>query len=367
MFHVTSDFNRLWRQHWRGVASLERRCLEWLLVSSLMNRSVSPSCPPSMPDPKTQFTDLPLEIRDIIWDFVLPPPRVFQVRRIGMLRPQDVPPTVYRTTFSGHHETSNPASRHFRCFEFQRKHPPPIATQICRESRAAALRAGYFLFPTCFTADIPRTLADIRARMVWFGGPIDLLYFTFPANNATMEHGWGHRPVPTPCLSLVKNVGVEWVYFFQGTRAPPHKWASSSRTRHWQGHVLPLYEIPAARRHFWIVFPAGRSANTEAALGREPVESFELEARITPMPPSTNIPLYAGDYPWSEVRQGVEDAIAHRRMRRRSYELFGDDVWYQPEVRACILSRVWSVPDLPPVPCDSPEPANSPPRRRNSA
>lgn len=319
-----------------------------------------------MPDPKTQFTDLPLEIRDLIWESVLPPPRVFEVRRIARLLPPEVPPPVYRITFSGHHATFDPASRQFRCFEFYRKFPPPVATQICRESRAAALRAGYFLLPTSFSSVIAQTLVDVRYCMVWFGGPTDFLYFPFPAHHRTMEYGWGPRSVPTPCLSLIKNVGVEWVYFFQGTRAPPHKWASSSRTRHWQAHVLPLYEIPAARKQFSIVFPAGRSANTDGVLGTEPLESSELEARITSMLPSTSIPLHAGEHPWSEVRQGVEDAIVHPRMMRRPYELFGDGVWYQPEIRACIISRVWTVPALPPVPCGSPEQADLPRRRRNS-
>ena len=297
-----------------------------------------------MADPKTQFTDLPLELRDMVWEFALPPPRVFQVKRIGWLLAREIPPSVYRITFSGRHATTHPASRHFRCFEFQREYPVPVVTQICCESRAAALRAGYFLLPTFFSAETPRISSDVRARMVWFGGPVDFLYFSFPADHATLNYGWGHRPISTPCLSLIQNVGVEWVYLFQGAQERPYRWPRSTQMRHWQGHVLPLYEIPAARRCLWVIFPAARSENTGDFLGEEPRELFNLDARLAPVYPFTSIPLRAGRYPWQTVRTALQNALAHRKMRIRSYELFGDGVWYQPEIKACILERAGALP-----------------------
>ncbi|KAI2623560.1 hypothetical protein GGS26DRAFT_583655 [Hypomontagnella submonticulosa] len=76
------------------------------------------SQPPSFP----QFSNLPLELRDMIWGYALPEPRVFEV----LDSPSSTPS---QTTPSGR-----------LMFADVRNEPPPSIARVCRDARQAVLR-----------------------------------------------------------------------------------------------------------------------------------------------------------------------------------------------------------------------------------
>lgn len=69
-----------------------------------------------------QFTKLPLELRDMIWGYALPEPRVFEV----LDSPTSIP------------STSSPSGR--LMFADIRNEPPPSIARVCRDARQAVLR-----------------------------------------------------------------------------------------------------------------------------------------------------------------------------------------------------------------------------------
>src|SRR5580658_6884259 len=76
-----------------------------------------------------RFNGLPREVRDLIWEATLPPSRVFHVSG------------SHDSSETRHHPPSVPPTQSFK---FYVHHLPPVTTRVCRESRAVALRRGFF-------------------------------------------------------------------------------------------------------------------------------------------------------------------------------------------------------------------------------
>lgn len=139
---------------------------------------MSPHKPPS--SQKIQFTSLPPEIRHQIWDLTLPS------RRIIVL--------------------SYDVRRSHRYFKFLNNHSTPITLQICRDSRAAAFRQGFFF-----------TLND-TGQSVYFIPETDILYL------------WGTvvrrlkiaKSIEIPGLDRAINVGFRSSQLFCLAKPVPH-------------------------------------------------------------------------------------------------------------------------------------------------
>lgn len=93
-----------------------------------------------MAEETLNFSDLPIEIRSLIWEATLPPPRIFHVKG---------------TVEFGQK----------KALTFHKPHPPPIALRISSESRTVALRNGGFF------------LAHFDSAGPWFNPKRDILYF----------------------------------------------------------------------------------------------------------------------------------------------------------------------------------------------
>lgn len=139
-----------------------------------------------------RFTDLPLVIRDLIWEAILPPSRVFHVNRC-----HDNPEGPC-------HPLSSPQPQSLR---FYTDHPPPVIASVCKESCAVALRRGFF-FSSC--NNFPG---------VWFNPERDILYF-----NRNLQYLFKHRggkPLMSVAgLDRVLNVGMGWRACFHGAPRP---------------------------------------------------------------------------------------------------------------------------------------------------
>lgn len=106
-----------------------------------MDPSLFLDAPPEQPSRVFDLQRLIPEIRTLVWEASLPGPRVFHVRKL-----QCAPDTKIDASST----------------TFHLSHDRPVALQVCRESRATALRKGRFL--------------DSR-DLEWFNPKIDVLYF----------------------------------------------------------------------------------------------------------------------------------------------------------------------------------------------
>ncbi|GKU03677.1 hypothetical protein FLAG1_06264 [Fusarium langsethiae] len=140
---------------------------------------------PPLPPPPQDFPlhRLPPEIRDNIWTFTLPDRRIFDASTVSK---------------------EGPEGPSFLDFHF--RHPPPATLQICRESRAAALRRGFFF------------KAGNESPGVWFKPETDMFYITQYQYGRMIADGCHHIDVKG--LDKTLHVGVELstflIIFFRG-------------------------------------------------------------------------------------------------------------------------------------------------------
>src|SRR5262245_34070966 len=106
---------------------------------SVTHETMAPSAAQSLPvsspcssPPRVQFMDLPLEIRNMVWEFALTS-RVCHVEHVH-LHYED----------AGPHAASGPPQ--YGRLKFYTNHPPPVITAVCTESRRTAWRTGCVLF-----------------------------------------------------------------------------------------------------------------------------------------------------------------------------------------------------------------------------
>ncbi|KAF5005332.1 hypothetical protein FDECE_8228 [Fusarium decemcellulare] len=202
-----------------------------------------------------EFNDLPLELRDLIWGFALPDRRVFHVKGVSRLKP-----------------VSDLTKREMR-FHFHIRHPPPVGLHVCQESRAVALRKGFFLSPAG---------ADPG---VWFKPETDILYFD--RNQRTTFQAKPNQPRMTVSgWDRVLNVGIEWRAFFRDTPRPSPGETTAS---YWSAVIKPLYAYMPHMQTVNYILPILRHRGG-MMWGREPYRAQDYEAILVPLPGRTQIP-----------------------------------------------------------------------------
>ncbi|PNY26751.1 Uncharacterized protein TCAP_03323 [Tolypocladium capitatum] len=205
-----------------------------------------------------RFNGLPREVRDLIWEATLPPGRVFHVSGSHDIpetrrRPPSVPPT--------------------QSFKFYVHHPPPVITRVCGESRAVALRRGFFISSR---KDSPG---------VWFGPERDILYF-----DRNMRYLFKTREgkplVSVEGLDRVLNVGVGWRAWF---RDVPRLLPGEDMRHHWRAAIDPLFLYAPRLQTINFILPKVRHVGG-VTFGREAYGAVNFPCELVPLPETTNLP-----------------------------------------------------------------------------
>lgn len=186
--------------------------------------SSTAATPDRHPGPRLHFSDLPPELRDLIWEHAAPPPRLFHIDHFKTVNPHSDPRT--------------------RRPKFYHLYPPPAITAVCRESRRAALRLGLFLLP------VWRPDPDAA---VWFSAASDVLYLgrpfqTAPQNDAFRAEGF----------ERVERVGVEWRRLFRNGSLPVAEYAAPENRGLWVSRMAALYALLPGTRSLHYVLPLAR-------------------------------------------------------------------------------------------------------------
>lgn len=201
------------------------------------------------------FGDLPLEIRELVWEFALPNRRIFHIRSISAQKP--FPQTVERQMY----------------FKFYIHHRPPAATSVCKESRTVSLRTGIFLS------------AYGNHPGVWFNLDTDILYFD--RNQRTSFHiKAGESRMYIPGWNRILNVGLEWRAFFRDTPRPVLDETSAG---YWRAAIDLLYVYMPNMKTLSYILPKIRHKG-RVTWGREPYNAQNYEAVLMPLPAATQIP-----------------------------------------------------------------------------
>lgn len=244
----------------------------------------------------SQLPHIPFELRQIIWDFTLPPRRIFHVNstpRVQTERLSHETQRLYNAWF-GHNaepqQTSVETSIGFSCFKFKKHHPPPVITRICRESRDRAIRAGYFVLPTLYSND------EDRISVAWFDGTSDLLYY--PSKNAptNLAHFTGLPYFLVANLARMSSVAVGWWYLLS---PPLESWVPDRPAEILQDRLLAIYAHMPAIKTLYIVLPDFR--DPEASRGAEEPLDDAGNVELVTVPDST-IVYYNNEFkPWGDV------------------------------------------------------------------
>lgn len=206
---------------------------------------------PSLPDMFPQFNSLPSEIRGLIWEASLPTRRIFHVRGSVTVYPEQGPPSLKR-------------------FIFHISHRAPAATRVCKESRAAALRRGFF-FPKC--------------PDVWFNPDLDMLYIDRNQRRFIQSHA-GEPLYRVDGLERVKHVGVEWRAWFRDI--PPLQSKESMQER-WRYALRSVGIYMPNLQTINFVLPQTRYCGG-MSFGREPYGAWEHPCELIPLPEQVNVP-----------------------------------------------------------------------------
>ncbi|KAL7918086.1 hypothetical protein ACQKWADRAFT_305073 [Trichoderma austrokoningii] len=203
------------------------------------------------------FSGLPLEIRALVWEVTLPPPRIFHVKG---------------TVESDQEEA----------LTFHQLHPPPLALRICSESRSVALQIGGFF------------LAHDGGAGPWFSPRRDILYFDRDQRrmlrSKTQIRGWDQ----------ILHVGIDWRAWF---RDVPRQIALGDEDLrlHWRSVVRGLYLHMPALENIHYVLPRVRHEGG-VILGREPYGVNKYQAEVVHLPEATEIP-------WAGAGLGIRRAV----------------------------------------------------------
>ena len=171
---------------------------------------------------------LPRELRDIIWENTLPPPRLITLDRLCRVHFDhfnDSVQRVYQLWFRDQQVSElqrvEPSDM-THCFDFRERYPPPVINQICRESRQVALRAGYFPLPAWSGSD--KDAFGERPGAAWFNMAADTLYI----EGSSVPSFLTTAPFRIPNAVRVRSVGVAWKHMQGGAKTSPPVWDSQS-------------------------------------------------------------------------------------------------------------------------------------------
>ncbi|KAM0520658.1 hypothetical protein ACHAPE_003055 [Trichoderma viride] len=206
------------------------------------------------------LSGLPSEIRALIWEATLPPPRIFHVKGTSTLDQE-------------------------RSLTFHKLHPPPLALRICSESRTVALQKGGFF------------LAHAGGAGPWFSPKRDILYFD--RNQRQMLRSSGGK-TQIRGGDQVLHVGIEWRAWF--IDVPRHTTPGDEDVRlHYRGVVRGLYlQLPALETIHYIL-PRVRHKGG-VTWGREPFGVTKYHAELVHLPETTEIP-------WAGAGLGIRIAV----------------------------------------------------------
>lgn len=214
-----------------------------------------------------KFTSLPPEVRHLVWEATLPDRRVFHLSTF--LCPsytKEIPNTIFAT--------GDTISYQQTC-DVHIRHPPPVATQVCCESRKVALLRGFFLSACEVTSAGPHP-------GVWFNPHRDMLYFDRDMRRfICVKH---HLFISN--IDRVLHIGVEWRAWFRDVpRAHPKDGVSLL----WKPTMeVLLYYFPRAKSLNFIL-PKVRKNGT-MPIGREPYSAKHHYCDIEPLDDNVNVP-----------------------------------------------------------------------------
>lgn len=206
------------------------------------------------------FSGLPIEIRALIWEATLPPPRIFHIKGTAEFGLE-------------------------KALTFHKQHPPPIALRICSESRTVALRNGGFF------------LAHVGGAGPWFNPKRDILYFDRNQRHMLRSRG-GKSQIRGWDQAL--HVGIEWRAWF---RDVPRQTAPGDEDirLHWRSVVRGLYLHMPALEGIHYVLPRVRHKGG-VTWGREPYGVTKYQAELVHLPETTEIP-------WAGAGLGIRNAV----------------------------------------------------------
>ncbi|KAK5992169.1 hypothetical protein PT974_05569 [Cladobotryum mycophilum] len=194
------------------------------------------------------FNSLPVEIRDVIWEFTLPPARVFHVSGTAD-RGRNVQPTDPRRT------------------------PLPFISAI-NPPRPRGL--GGYIFASSPTRP-----------GLWFNPQRDILYLdrnqrhhlrTKEGKPARHIFGWDR----------VLHVGIEWRAWF---RDVPHRQPGRGMRRDWRAAIQSLYIYMPHLKGIHYILPRVRHIGGVTG-GREPYGAAKYPTELVTLPATTSIPWY---------------------------------------------------------------------------
>lgn len=284
-----------------------------------------------------QLSDFPLELRELIWEHTLPPPRLFQL--YSFLPPKTISPELqqlYKQWFPRRAaDDPNPVDpTQISFFTFRLRHAPPVATQVCRESRSVARRAGYFLLPTA--SAFPES--DQDPGVTWFGGPTDVLYYPI-SREAHLFQPRDPTAAP-PNSELIRHVGVEWRTLLRGVPAPWQRTYDGEREG-WGARMLVLYQHAPGLEVLHLVLPTTYTINysTTRSFGGEPQGYDSLKATLTPMTLSERIPISRASPNWGEVLEALRNEFDLENNQQSVARLIDAGVNYPPAIGGLNLKR----------------------------
>lgn len=214
-----------------------------------------------------KFNSLPPEVRQLVWEASLPGRRVFHLSSFlcpshTKQHPNNIP------ALDGAGSYPQTCDVHIR-------HSPPAATQVCCESRNAALRRGFFLSACDVTSTGPRP-------GVWFNPHQDMLYFDRNMRRfISVKH---HMNITD--IDRVLHIGVEWRAWF---RDVPLAHPKDDVSLLWKPTMeVLLYYFPRAKSLNFIL-PKVRKNGT-MPIGREPYSAKHYPCDIEPLDDSATVP-----------------------------------------------------------------------------
>ncbi|KAJ2984116.1 hypothetical protein NQ176_g183 [Zarea fungicola] len=216
------------------------------------------------------FERLPPEVRQLIWEATLPERRVFHVSEISQAN---------YTEDTDNPFMSNDTELDEQTFEFHIRHGPPMATQVCRESRAIALLRGFFLAPK---KSLKKSSMTESSTGPWFNPQKDMLYL-----DRNMRHCLKAKlPLPVAGMDRVLHVGLEWRAWF---RDVPRRPADEKPELSWITALEPLLLHCPRAETVAFVLPRVRRAGGVPS-GREPYGAENYRCDLVQLPDNVTVP-----------------------------------------------------------------------------
>jgi 2EXR family len=256
---------------------------------------------PPKPRLGPQFMDLPLEIRELIWEYSLTEERVFHIKEIKFWP-----------------ATSAPIGGRI---QFHQEYRPPVVTQVCSESRKVAWRIGCFLFTRPGHYQHPG---------IWFNPKSDILYIDRNQRNALVTEGTVPGVV-IPGLDRVENVALEWRWFLQDGSKRLEAWSSEDMQLYWAHKMDKLYAYLPSMKNLRYILPLVRHQGG-LPWGREPRTLLHYPIALTELPPEIIVPIESGHKPWVEVEEELAKTLGSAWQCDDKKSKFGERVAYPPEI-----------------------------------